>query len=512
MIWLRLDTVPPLWDEAHYLRTSHELYRALIERGPGPFFAAFSTAIGTKAPLIAVLPFPFYVLFGESHLSACYVNVALLAIASALLFRLGEILVGRLGALSSVVILNSFPLVAAMSRTYLVEYGLMTMVIAWMYYLVRWQRGEVFRSSVALGLLLGLGLLMKVSFPLYVVGPTAVVMGPLLRKARGSAGSASASAAGIVALGAAIASPWYLENWRSVLGFVVSGGFGDIARDYGMGPPFSFTTLLTYWKQLVGSGVSVYYGLLLAGFGLAALIPRLCRRREPSWDRVGLLLAWWLVPFLVLSFALNKDIRYTTPYLPALALLLSGAIVGTSGQRAGRLVLALVAMGGLLNYGLYSFGAPGDQPNWRVGSVPIVASDLGWAHPPVREVWPDEEVLRFLTEDVEGIERPRATLLFSHRRLSIHDLNYLAVLRDSPLRFDTCQFQSPESPRELARRIRTTAAYILTKSGDLGGAMLNTKNKEVLAILQREGMPFDRIEVIPLPDGSELTILKRRPS
>jgi hypothetical protein len=49
------------------------------------------------------------------------------------------------------------------------------------------------------------------------------------------------------------------------------------------------------------------------------------------------------------------------------------------------------------------------------------------------------------------------------------------------------------------------------KSGDLGGATLNVKNVAVLEILQRDGMPFDRIETIPLPDGSELTILKRRP-
>jgi 4-amino-4-deoxy-L-arabinose transferase-like glycosyltransferase len=513
MVWLRLDTVPPSWDEAHYLRASHELYRTLLDQGPVAFAAAFSQALGTKAPLIAVLPFPFYVLFGESHLAACYVNVALVVVASWYLFKLGELVAGRRTALMSVIVLNTFPLVAALSRVFLVEYGLMTLVIAWMYYLVRWRSGEIGRSSWALGLLLGLGLLMKVSFPLYVAAPTVTVMAPWLVGDRRAQPAPLGSLLRVVAIGGAVAAPWYLENWATVLRFVVEGGYGELAEAYGRGAVFSLATVTAYWRDLVSFGVSTWYGLLLALTGCSIAVVSLGRRRWPEWPsgHLDLLLAWWVFPWLVLTFAVNKDVRYTMAYLPALALLLCGAIARLFHGRLAIVSLALVAALGGLNYGLYSFALPRPQPEVRVGGLIVVGSDLGWAHPPVAERWPNEAVLELLTADAAalGSERPRATLLFSHRRMSVHNMNYLAVLHGSPLRFDTCQFQSPETPSEHADRVRSSAAYLLMKSGDLGGVVLNVKNVEVASLLQREGMPFEKMGAFVLPDRSELTILRR---
>ena len=106
------------------------------------FLSVFSQVMGSKAPLITALPLPLHALLGESYWSARMVNVLLIVLASWALFRLGTLLAGRRVALLAVILLNTFPLAAAMSRQFLVEYGLITLVIVWVYYLAQWQRGE----------------------------------------------------------------------------------------------------------------------------------------------------------------------------------------------------------------------------------------------------------------------------------------------------------------------------------------------------------------------------------
>jgi len=54
--WLRLDHSPPTWDDAYYLTNSLRMYDALTEGGLLGYARKFLTIMGTKPPLIAVLP------------------------------------------------------------------------------------------------------------------------------------------------------------------------------------------------------------------------------------------------------------------------------------------------------------------------------------------------------------------------------------------------------------------------------------------------------------------------
>ncbi len=514
VVWVKRDSVPPLWDQAQYLQESELLYHVLRQHGPVAFLSQFSETLRTKAPLITVLPLPFYFFLGEDQLSARYVNVVFIVLASWYLFRLGEMVAGRRAALLSVVILNTFPLVAGMSRQFLVEYGLMTLVILWMYYLVRWQRGEERGSSWALGLLLGLGMLLKVTFPLYVGVPTALMFAQELRKRRPRA-AVLGSLARIAVIAVPIAGTWYFKNWASVFAFVVQGGFGHEAREYSKGDLFSLPTLSAYWLDLINFGMGGYALVLLVV--LACWVGVGLRRGENRSGVAGahlpLLLAWWVVPWLALTFAVNKDIRYSVPYLPALALLLGAGWEGLTRRRFGIAGLGLIAAVSILNYGYYSFGSPRPAGGeLRAAGLILLSQNLMWAHPPTPETWPNESVVRWIATDAakRGIAQPHVTVLFSHARLSAHNLNYLAALRELPIQFSTWHFRSPEPSSELASRVRTQADYLLTKSGFMGGNLLNITNLEVLHLLQEEGMPFDRIGSIALPDQSDVIVFRRQ--
>ncbi len=510
--WIKLDTVPPHWDEAHYLYEGELLYHTLRQQGPIAFLAAFSRAIGTKAPLITVLPFPLYALLGESFVVARCINVVFILVASWYLFRLGEMLMGRRAALLSVILLNTFPLVAGMSRQFLVEYGLMTWVILWMYCLVRWQRGEEGWPTWALGIVLGLGMLMKVTFPLYIAAPTALVLAQKVIR-QGKWRSLLVGLARIVVVAVPIAGLWYFRNGATIFGFVLNAGYGEAAQAYGRGDVFSLRTVGAYWLSLIHFGLGAYSFLLLVLVACWAAL-RLRRRENRSGiagEHLYLLLVWWLVPWLALTFAVTKDIRFSVPYLPALALLLGGGLASLSGRRLA--VLGPVAAMAVFCYGYYSFGFPGlARAELRTGDLILLSKDLDWAHPPTAQRWPNQRVVDWIAADAarEGFAQARASVMFSHFHLSAHNLNYYSALQETPVRFNTYHFQLQEPASELAGRVRTQADYLLTKSGSPGASLLNAKNLEVLEVLRAGGMPFDRLGAIPLPDGSEVTLHRRR--
>ena len=512
--WIRRDTVPPLWDSAVYLQQSAIQYQALTREGGLAFFDAFSHSMGQKAPLIAVLPIPLYFVLGETHSAARFVNLAWIALASIYLFRIGRRVAGDAAGLLAVIALNTFPLVAGMSRQYLVEYGLMAMVIVWIYYLLRWQAGEAKAAPWILGALLGFGLLLKVTLPLYVATPTLLVMWQkYARERRFRPLLLDLARMAVVAL--PITALWYARNLGGVLNFIVSGGFGEAGRPYGTGPIFSFQAIRAYWQGLLNIGVSVYYSALLlsvlAGWSAAAWRRRTTRPALLPRRDLQLLFAWWLVPWLALTFAANKDPRYAVPYFPALAVLLAAGVAAIASRPRRVAAFTLIAAMGLLNYFYYSFAAQAIRVDYRLGGFVLLSRDLGWARPPTSEAWPDEEVLRIVAEDAKpiGNGRVRVRVLFSHPSLNAHLLNYLATLRGLAPRFATVHFQTPEPLPELITEINSEFTYLLTKSGFPGPAMLNTRNLEIVSALNRGDLHFAPIAVVALPDGSAVTIHRR---
>ncbi len=61
------DRRPPTFDDAWFLETSLNFYHRLTENGLGEFLSAYAGSFRTKAPLISVLPLPFYLLLGTRN-------------------------------------------------------------------------------------------------------------------------------------------------------------------------------------------------------------------------------------------------------------------------------------------------------------------------------------------------------------------------------------------------------------------------------------------------------------
>src|SRR5258708_21121633 len=158
---------PTFWDDSYYLRGSLELYDALTDKGISGFASAFAQLYGSRAPLICVFPIPIYLMFGREYDPRSLVGIGFLVLISVYLFRLGARLWSPREGLLAVAIVQTMPLVYGLSRQFLVDYGLATIVVMSMYYLLCSPSLTAAGTMVRLGVLLGIGILMKVTFPLY---------------------------------------------------------------------------------------------------------------------------------------------------------------------------------------------------------------------------------------------------------------------------------------------------------------------------------------------------------
>src|SRR5688500_18592464 len=119
-LWhIRTARMPPTFDDAWYLEVSYRLFHALREGRLAEFGSLYANAFRLKAPLISVLPLPFYVLFGPSQDAACLVNLAALAALGWYVFRLGTRLGGEAVGALAVALAMTFPMLAGLSRRFL---------------------------------------------------------------------------------------------------------------------------------------------------------------------------------------------------------------------------------------------------------------------------------------------------------------------------------------------------------------------------------------------------------
>ena len=510
IIWIHIDTAPPSWDQAHYLFKSEMYYHTLIEDGVVSFFKSFPDIFKTKAPLITVMPIPFYFLFGNNDTSALYVNVLFVILAGYYLFRLGLLIAGRKEAIMSVFILNTFPLILGLSRQVYVEYGLMTFVIMWMYYLMSSQGLMKRKNALILGVVLGLGMLMKVSYPLYILFPTVYVLMREVQRTGKISKTLFANILIIFFIGSAIASIWYYKNIMTVIDFAVMSAYSDVAVHYGKGAVFSLKTIFDYWLTIINKGLSAYYVILIALVLFFSIVHSIKRNSKKLPNRGNIFLAvWFMVPFLVFTFAVNKNLRYIAPLLPAVALFLSNNLMNITWEKYRSVMVTAFLVLPAFNYVFLSF-VPGNVI-FEKGSVMLVSNRLGLAHPPVRETWPHRQIIEYLHRDAILVPNynPFTTLLFDHPDLNFINLTYYAKNTQLNVQFNTNDFYKYEDLDDAVIRIEKETDYLLTKTGDIGPEFINKKNIPLLKKLAEGFLDFHQIEKIPLPDGTQLNIYRK---
>ena len=510
----RADHRPPTYDDAWFLENSLIFHHRLAEGGLRSLASAYVTSFGTKAPLLSLVPLPFYVIFGTGPRVALLANVLFLVIANVFLFLLVRRLYTPGTALAAALFFQTMPLAYGLSRVFMADYGLATLTIVWLYALTASDQLRSGPVNVFLGILLGLGLLMKVSFPAFVAGPLLLVLWERWRQDSTGPRRLLPALLTLAVPAVLIAATWYASNLRTILQYAWAGSYGEIGRQYGFGG-------FGHWLELlINRGTSVYYAVALLLLGAASLVAGV-RPPPESRRRAWFCAAWLVPPLLAAAASSNREIRLVAPLLPPLAVLLAAAVARLGRRPAVQIALTiLVALPPLRLYAEHTYGplATGghyhpdhDHPvEW--GPFVLFSRDLGWARCPdsngnwdqqrvvealyaLAPQWPVDDALRRLlaSEGIPALEPYYVVMGVEHPYLNANLLSYLNAYRRYPLAFTSAGYAEASLDRAMERIYRLNARFLVLGEGisqtDLPG-FLNQVNNALQSRLERGEMPY----------------------
>ena len=468
-VWLALDRRPPAWDYANHLERAwlcgQDLSRgdvpSLLERSS--FYPPFVTC--AAAVVTWLLP--------SDRAAAHAVLILFLGIGMASVYLATRTLGNGAAGVVAAVAFATAPFVVYSTLNFQLDLPLASVVALALYAGLRSDGFERPGWSIATGVVAGLGMLTKPTFPVYVVPPLAVtLLGHWRRRT-------ALTALGAAVIAAAISAPWYGPR---LLGFPMQIGNRSFkqAAESGHPEPFTWAGLAFYPRWFVPEVGGLV--IVLAVLGLAIAV----RRR--LWFPVIAL----VVPFVVLVTLQNKNLRYALPLVPTAAIL-AGLAVSAFGPRLRLLTGGAVAIVGTVQVLGTTFGVPApytlprlDVPSW-------------FAAPPSGETWHHQEILQLITRHSEGLAA-NVSIVPNVAEFSTSNFRYYAVRDGLPVRIGRA-WDSPLGIR-----------YMVLKSGDQGPSWTVEKPNRITRLLATDAdlaRVFPIIGQFPLPDGSTATVRAR---
>jgi hypothetical protein len=267
---------------------------------------------------------------------------------------------------------------------------------------------------------------------MYVIAPALAIAWYSLREAPSlrDALKVGRSFAGVLLIGGFVASSWYLLNWRSILGFALSAGFGKLSINYGNANVFSPEVVWQYLAEVIAVVLSCYYGVLLLSLLPIWAVRTWPRIFKPKRTTLAIWL-WILVPLTVMTFSVNKDPRYAAPLLPAVALGLAALMTQIADRRPPlRRYAALLVVVPILAYATASLPALGFLGELRLGRWVFWSPHLWWyaSVPGGAGEWGQSQIVEMICRDARQWQPDaRVFIPLQHRYLNNENLAYLAA-------------------------------------------------------------------------------------
>jgi hypothetical protein len=173
-IWLSKNVMTRGWDRAGALINSLYYHDTLSQISSQTMFKAL-TQDQIRPPLFGLSMALMYQPFGLSRDVAVMVNAVYLVLLVLACYGIGRRLGGKWLGLLAAALVSLIPLVFAMSRYPYFEFSLTAFTMLSIYLMLATERFEKRSYSVLLGVSLGLGLLVKRTYPVFLIGAIGVV-------------------------------------------------------------------------------------------------------------------------------------------------------------------------------------------------------------------------------------------------------------------------------------------------------------------------------------------------
>lgn len=499
--WLILDHSPPAWDQGEHLTRALHYWNHLrtAEWFSGSWWQnLWELSPGYRGPFVYLLTVPLFTILGRGFVQAALVNSLLTGPLMGMTYLLGQHLFDRRTGLLAAASCLFLPSLVLLRTDYLIDYGLCCCVLATFLCLTYWYRISKYRwfTAMGIGLTLGATLLAKPTGLLFFIIPFAWLIGRHLWKREWISLAQLALA---LALAGILIFPWVQTNWLTILtnssrssvtwvpAGVIPGNRWSAWSYYARTLPFMLSKPLLY----IPLGAWVGYGLVQ---GLGRFFPWIKRTIRVSLSPNPT--AWgWLLGFIggsyaILSLLKNKDPRHILPYAPMVMVALMRGF--TLWRRPLVEGLSLVTLG--------------IATVITAGSLfPLPLPQGPFQHRPnLNERWPHAEVIQKIVETDPYVQSTLGVLP-NTATLNPMNFSFYGALEE----FRVAGREIGFTPDAIASD-RDALTWYVTKTGE--GGPKNSPNEAKADVAQQLEESLDiRVEQEwPLPDGSQLSLLRRK--
>jgi len=345
IIWAALDQRVWPWDQAWYAQVSVELFYRLTH-SPLEWVRDMIAAFGIKAPAVSWLGqlfVPLGQIIGSIEFGLLLSILLTQFIVLLLIFQIIlELTNSRLISLVCSLFASSVPLSVALSHQYLVE-PLQTASVTWtiliMVFSPQWKPRRILFNLISA---ISLGMLAKVTYPLYTFGPIIVIVYHIFNKSFKERSSDKLiqkkvdvfSAISPLYISTIVLSSsfllWYGKNFHTILSFSIQASSGEASLLYGEKAHFLYK--LYYW---LGAFQKSFFAPITMFLIIGVLILALSKsfydfNKSNNLVKFGYFdiativsLSQIMLVLACFSFQVNQENRYLLPLLPYLCLVIS---------------------------------------------------------------------------------------------------------------------------------------------------------------------------------------------
>ncbi|MGP1386702.1 MAG: glycosyltransferase family 39 protein [Thainema sp.] len=523
VIWLKWDQSIASWDPADHLIGSLNYWWTLVNSRPldRAWWDGVWTLSSKYPPLLYLSTVPFRIIFGTSADAAVLVNTLYTGILLGSVYGLGRHLFSARVGLWAAGLCLLLPQFYSQRVQYFMDYPLVALVALSFWLLSLWRdadrRWGQWLIAIAVGLSLGLGMLMKQTAVIFFIVPLLWVMVANLRQRRWERlGQIGLS----LLLMLLVIWPWLSTNWFFQISAVLNANVQSAINE-GDPPLHTLGAWTYYWADLprVLSWpllIVPLVGLILAvlpwfpqfqaaepvteNFAATSQPARKTHQATPVSRSLRWLLAFMVGAYLLWSAVFNKDPRYVMPYLSGIAVLLAYGLTrwpsrwsavrwATVGCALGLMLLSMFPVGGQVGQRVERWLSP--QTNT------LAQHDVNWPH---------AEIIQEIYQ-TQPYQVVNLGVLPSSAEINQHNLTYYGNAQN----FRVYARRMGDSKRHLDQDLRSLPWFLSWDLQSANHRSLPLKHNEESAtrILSQSPL-FQKQRSWTLPDGHRIDLYRHQ--
>jgi len=366
--WLEEDVNYLAYDSHRHYMFSLKVFEEYKSFSPDVFTECIAHTT-RYPPLVGMSTAPFYFIFGSSQDSATMINAGIfLAILLFSTYKIGEIFLDAKAGLLSAYIVSMYPVIFNQIKIYMLDLPLVAIVALSIFFLLKCDNFRSFRYSILFGVSMGLGLLVKLNYILFLIGPCIyfLLKIPSVSMKKGNLEKVYSLKRyllniSLILISTVIISVPYFSNMhyqmKEFLSFILKNHIGllNVLNYKGILQTWNITAQGGFFINKIRAVLWYIWGfinwqvtfLFFIAFIVALFFFLRARIKNKNILIVWIVSSVALVSCILYGIGYNMKIsavRFTMPMLPAVAIITALGIRGIVSVRARRSIIAVVVI------------------------------------------------------------------------------------------------------------------------------------------------------------------------